>query len=168
MTRHEAEMSTSTQDNQRVTAESRHTGQETYSPIARPAVKLQRSLDSGQSLIHERDSVLVGVAGSRAKNNTQEELQDLKIRFEAKQRESDEERAKAEKWKLMFQNEARVAEELRQDNERHTRDARDVDVRLELYARERENKGMFIHNRQPCHSNASLQSVSNFKPKSDQ
>lgn len=161
MTRHEAEMSTSTQDDQRVTAGSRYTRQETHSPIAGPTLELQRSLDSGQPPIYDRDSVLlaevdpraknniqeeheIAIVDPRAKNNIQEELQDLQIRFEAKQRESEEERAKAEKWELMFQNEARVAQELRQDNERHMRDARDVDIRLELYARERENKGEFL------------------------
>jgi hypothetical protein len=71
----------------------------------------------------------------------QDNLRDLQIHLETKQKDCDEERRKAEIWESKYQLQRSLTEELQSGNQRHIRDARDVDVKMELHARERENKG---------------------------
>lgn len=107
------------------------------------STQLQWSPASRHPLAEGPDSASATQSFPAAKNIVllQDELQDMQIRMEAKQRESEEERAKAERWEMMYTMQSRAVEDLHHDKERYIRDARDVDVRLELYARERENKG---------------------------
>lgn len=73
----------------------------------------------------------------------QDDVRDLQIRLETKQKDCDEERRKAEIWESKYQSQRGLTEELQSDNQRLIRDARDVDVKMELHARERENKGTY-------------------------
>lgn len=74
----------------------------------------------------------------------QDELRDLRIRLESKQKDCDEERAKAERLESKCQLQSTALNEQKHEIEKYNREARDVDVKLELYARERENKGKHL------------------------
>jgi hypothetical protein len=146
MARQEAEMVSSTLGPQNVLSgqSGRSARQQTDLTLGTsPPTPLHRIPTSSHFLVERPSSVPPTEALSAAKNVVlmQDELQDMQIRMEAKQRESDEERAKAERWEAMYTAQSSALADLRHDNERYIRDARDVDVRLELYARERENKG---------------------------
>lgn len=71
----------------------------------------------------------------------QDDVKDLQIRLAAKQKDCDEERRKAELWQSKYETQQSFLKEVQNENEKHTRDERDVGVKMELHARERENKG---------------------------
>jgi hypothetical protein len=175
MARQEAEMVSSTLGPQNVLSgqSGRFARQQTDLTLGTsPPTPLQRISASSHFLVERPSSVPPTEALSAAKNVVlmQDELQDMQIRMEAKQRESDEERAKAERWEAMYTAQSSALADLRHDNERYIRDARDVDVRLELYARERENKGERLSLRcgRSQQVKVTSQSGSNCRPKCNQ
>jgi hypothetical protein len=85
----------------------------------------------------QRTSRSFEVAGAQLRDD----LRDLQIRLESKQKECDQERLRADRCQAQIESQQLALVRTRQENDILTRDTRDVDVKLELHARERESKG---------------------------
>jgi hypothetical protein len=71
-----------------------------------------------------------------------DDIRDIQIRLESKQKECDLERSRADRFEAQVEAQRQALLQMRQENEILVRDTRDIDVKLELHARERESRGM--------------------------
>ncbi|KAJ9108986.1 hypothetical protein QFC21_000309 [Naganishia friedmannii] len=69
-----------------------------------------------------------------------DDLRDMQIRLESKQKECDQERSRADKGETQVEAMRGALVQMRQENDVLVRDTRDIDVKLELHARERESR----------------------------
>ncbi|KAJ9097357.1 hypothetical protein QFC19_006825 [Naganishia cerealis] len=69
-----------------------------------------------------------------------DDLWDMQIRLESKQKECEQERSRADRFEVQLESQQAVMTQMRQENDILVRDTRDADVKLELHARERESK----------------------------
>ncbi|KAJ9125333.1 hypothetical protein QFC22_000290 [Naganishia vaughanmartiniae] len=104
----------------------------------------QESLETHSTVKHSslaksemrRTSASVAAADAQMRDN----LRDMQIRLQSKQKECDQQRSRADRCEVQVEAQQQTLLQMRQENDVLVRDTRDIDVKLELHARERESR----------------------------